>query len=211
MANKNLKKYHVGILYDLKYYVVEVDATDPEAAKDAVRSRIDTAKEYAFTSVQEVPTVKTQKTHSSKKLYVAYGSNLHKGQMAHRCPDATVYGSGVIKNYGLRFYGVASIEPEVGTDCPVGVWEISERDEAYLDRYEGWPRLYRKELIDVVMDNGEVVKAMVYIMNHSGGQSIPTQTYYNTIRTGYYHFKLGVEYLDKVVNEVYEEDGYAIV
>ena len=29
---------------------------------------------------------------SNKKLYVAYGSNLHLDQMRHRCPDAKVYG-----------------------------------------------------------------------------------------------------------------------
>lgn len=132
----------------------------------------------------------------NKKLYVCYGSNLHLGQMAHRCPDATVYGSGVIKNYRLKFYGVASIEPEPGEDCPVGVWEISEADERSLDRYEGFPNLYRKENIEVVMKNGETITAMVYIMNRSGHESEPSPMYFETIHTGYKSFKLPLRYLN---------------
>lgn len=144
------------------------------------------------------------KAKSTKKLYVAYGSNLHLEQMSFRCPDAQVVGSGVIKNYELVFYGVASIEKKTGTDCPVGVWEISPADERNLDRYEGFPRLYRKEEIEVVMDSGEVVTAMVYIMNRSGVQSMPSPSYYQTILTGYKQFDLPTKYLNAVVDAIPE-------
>ena len=137
-----------------------------------------------------------------KKLYVCYGSNLHLRQMSHRCPDATVYGSGVIKNYRLKFYGVASIEPQPGEDCPVGVWEISERDEKNLDCYEGFPSLYRKEEIEVVMDSGETVTAMVYIMNRSGNESMPPLGYYETIYSGYKSFGLPLSYLRGCLDRV---------
>lgn len=139
----------------------------------------------------------------SKKLYVCYGSNLHLQQMSYRCPDATVYGSGVIKNYRLKFYGVASIEPQPGEDCPVGVWKISERDEKNLDRYEGFPSLYRKEEIEVTMDSGEVVTAMVYIMNRNGTEYDPSSTYYNTIYNGYKSFGLPTKYLEDAVNRIH--------
>jgi hypothetical protein len=141
-------------------------------------------------------------TENNKKLYVCYGSNLHIGQMAHRCPDAKVYGSGVIKNHRLVFYGVASIEPHKNEDCPVGVWEITEADEENLDIYEGWPHLYRKETVEVVMSNGETVKAMVYIMNRSGRESMPTDGYYDTILSGYRSFKLPISYLTNCVKRV---------
>ena len=144
------------------------------------------------------------KNRTNKKLYVAYGSNLHLEQMSFRCPDASVVGSGVIKNYELVFYGVASIEPKNGTDCPVGVWEISPDDEKNLDRYEGWPRLYRKEEIEVELDDGEIVTAMVYIMNRSGMQSMPSPEYYQTIYTGYKQFNLPTKYLNAVVDAIPE-------
>lgn len=137
-----------------------------------------------------------------KKLYVAYGSNLNLAQMARRCPEATIYGSGIIKNYRLAFYRVASILPQPDAAVPVGVWEISAQDEKNLDRYEGFPHLYRKENIDVVMDNGETVTAMVYIMNQDGAESYPDNFYYDTIHSGYRSFGFDTEYLEETVNNI---------
>lgn len=142
-----------------------------------------------------------------KKLYVAYGSNLHLEQMAHRCPDAKVYGSGVVKNYELTFWGsgrrggVATILPHRGTDVPVGVFEISDDDEKNLDVYEGWPHLYRKENITVLLNNGKKVKGMVYVMNY-GTPSYPSDYYYNVIKSGYQSFGFDVSFLKKAADDV---------
>ena len=136
------------------------------------------------------------------KLYVAYGSNLHLGQMHYRCPDAKVFGSGVIKNHELTFWGnwsrngVATIIPGADTDVPVGVWEISAKDEKNLDVYEGWPHLYRKEDIEVVMEDGSIVTAMVYIMNEGRMRPAqPSDGYFETIATGYESFGFDLEFL----------------
>ena len=63
------------------------------------------------------------------KLYVAYGSNLHIGQMAHRCPTAKVVGASSLKGRRLLFRGghgnaVATVEPYEGGSVPVLAWEI---------------------------------------------------------------------------------------
>lgn len=141
----------------------------------------------------------------NKKIYVAYGSNLNIGQMSYRCPDAEVLASGYIEGYKLAFsgwtgHGVATIIPAEGCRVPVGLWTISKRDEVALDRYEGWPHLYRKENIEVVLDNGQKISAMVYIMNENchGEKMIdacPTSSYYNTIYLGYRDFNLNTEVL----------------
>ena len=65
------------------------------------------------------------------KYYVAYGSNLNREQMAHRCPDAKLVGTGMLSNYEMVFRGnksnaVATVEPKKGMEVPVGIWEISE-------------------------------------------------------------------------------------
>lgn len=39
------------------------------------------------------------------RKYIAYGSNLNREQMAKRCPDAKVIGSGMLKDYELLFRG----------------------------------------------------------------------------------------------------------
>lgn len=145
-----------------------------------------------------------------KKFYVAYGSNLHLEQMRHRCPDSKVFGRGVIKNHELTFWGhgtrggVATILPHLGTDVPVGVFEISASDEANLDIYEGFPSLYRKENIEVELDNGKKIIGMVYIMNQ-GFASMPSPFYYNVIRSGYESFGFDIGFLAAAKSKVYAQ------
>ncbi len=114
----------------------------------------------------------------SKRLYVAYGSNLNIRQMKYRCPGAKLYGTGVIDNYELQFKGqphsaFATIAPKEGACVPVAVWEISEKNEQALDRYEGYPSHYFKQNVPVQLD-GEEVNAMVYIMNLRMGFGMPS-------------------------------------
>lgn len=127
------------------------------------------------------------------RKYVAYGSNLNVTQMRYRCPESTVYTSGVIKDYQLLFKGSFSsnyltIEPKEGSEVPVVIWEVSEQDELNLDRYEGFPRFYRKETIPVSTAGGIIVEdAFVYIMNsHTPGA--PMDSYYETCVAGYRRF-----------------------
>ena len=79
--------------------------------------------------------------------YIAYGSNMVEEQMAVRCPDARLIGTGYISGARLEFYLHATVE-ETGDQrnrVPVAVWEINQRDEQMLDRYEGYPSYYIKE------------------------------------------------------------------
>lgn len=144
--------------------------------------------------------------NKNKKIYVAYGSNLHIGQMAYRCPDAKVIGTGYLENYELFFagwpnHGVATVMQSEGHKVPVALWAISERDERNLDIYEGWPHLYRKEDIEVTMDDGTKLTGMVYIMNHEyRGEKMleyaPSPGYYNTIENGYKTFGFDTKILE---------------
>lgn len=133
-----------------------------------------------------------------KTLYAAYGSNLNLEQMALRCPSAEVYGKGMINGYRLVFNGVASIEPDQDGQVPVGVWLIDDDCERSLDRYEGFPRLYRKETIDVQMHDGEIAKCMVYIMNY-GERALPYKYYYDIIAQGYDEIGLDRKFLREAV------------
>lgn len=125
----------------------------------------------------------------SKRLYVAYGSNLNIQQMKNRCPTAKLYGTGTLEGYELQFKGYptsafATIAPKAGSSVPVAVWDIQPRDEKSLDRYEGYPSHYFKEDVTVNLGNEEV-SAMVYIMNQKMRFGLPSTGYYNTVLTGY--------------------------
>ena len=142
---------------------------------------------------------------TTNKFYLAYGSNLNLEQMAYRCPTAKVVGASEIKDYKLLFRGahegaVATIEPHKGNTVPVLVWNIKPGDEAALDRYEGFPFLYRKEWLNINL-NGENISAMAYIMNAENpvgchrmlGQ--PSAYYYSTILAGYKDAGFDIEVL----------------
>ena len=119
-----------------------------------------------------------------ERLYIAYGSNLNLPQMEHRCPGASVVGTSEVKGYELLFRGVATIEPKEAASVPVLLWKISPENEKALDRYEGWPRLYRKEDMEVELE-GKTVSAMVYVMNDGRQAAMPSDYYYNVIAEGY--------------------------
>lgn len=75
--------------------------------------------------------------------YIAYGSNMVQEQMAYRCPDAKLIGTGYIAGARLEFCLHATVEKtgDMRNRVPVAVWEINARDEKSLDRYEGFPNL----------------------------------------------------------------------
>lgn len=130
---------------------------------------------------------------SKKQLYIAYGSNINLEQMAYRCPHSKVVGTSEIKDYELEFRGVATIVPNKGARVPVLIWELDERDLPNLNRYEGYPRLYRQEKMSFEL-NGKSCKGMAYLMNY-GELSPPSQMYYNTILQGYRENGLDESYL----------------
>ncbi len=139
----------------------------------------------------------------NEKFYIAYGSNLSLEQMQFRCPDAKPIGIGVLKNYELLFRGeenfaVATVELKNGVDVPVGIWKITPKDEKALDRYEGYPRLYRKEFLEVEIGKKRI-EAMVYIMNPGRPIGKPNRFYYQTILQGYRNFRLDEKFLNSSV------------
>lgn len=141
----------------------------------------------------------------SKRLYVAYGSNLNFEQMKHRCPTAKLYDTGIIEGYELQFKGeptcaFATIAPKENASVPVAVWEIQPRDEMALDRYEGYPSHYFKQNVPVQL-GGEEVGAMVYIMNLKRQFGMPSPHYYQTVLEGYHDCGLDTDVLDQAVKD----------
>ena len=133
-----------------------------------------------------------------KRYYVAYGSNLNVRQMLMRCPEARRIGTSVIRDYRLMFKGsktgsYLTIEPEAGYEVPVGIWSVTDADEAALDRYEGYPHFYyKKELMLPIKGIRTSIirnrKAFVYIMHEDRKLGLPSRSYMHTCLTGYADF-----------------------
>ena len=98
--------------------------------------------------------------------YFAYGSNMDVRQMAVRCPAAVILGLASLPAHAflINTRGVATVIPAHNKAVHGVLWEISPRDEARLDRYEGVASgLYRKDIARVRVKDGTETDALIYL------------------------------------------------
>lgn len=151
------------------------------------------------------------------KLYIAYGSNLHKEQMAYRCPGAKVVCKGIIEDYALVYRGsktgaYATIIPCKGEHVPVAVWKINKEHERSLDLYEGFPTFYYKKDLKVLYDGHLYINGMAYIMFDRAKVGIPSMHYLEICAQGYLDQGLDMMKLEESIvrnkNEMAPESPY---
>lgn len=123
------------------------------------------------------------------RIYLAYGSNLNVRQMAERCPTARMLGTAELKGYELLFRGkphraVATIEPKEGASAPVLLWKLRPGDEASLDHFEGVPKTYAKQMVEVEYGKNSI-EAMTYVMTPGFYAGLPSAEYLSRIAAGY--------------------------
>ena len=139
------------------------------------------------------------------KIYIAYGSNMDLEQMAHRCPEAELLGTGLLEGWRLMFKGsltgaYATIEKEKGCAVPILLWRISATDEERLDRYEGFPNFYYKRTIQATRtgandeDLGKT-RGMAYIMHEERKLGAPSMHYLEILAKAYENFGFDMEIL----------------
>ena len=154
----------------------------------------------------------------AKRYYIAYGSNLNIPQMRVRCPRAKIAGTAVLSGWELLFKGSKSgsyltIEECEGGTVPVVIWEVTEPDEAALDRYEGFPTFYYKRDISVrykgiLTGRRRTVNAFAYIMHEDRPVGIPSLSYMRTCLDGYDAFRFDRKTLIGAYYKCKEMCGY---
>ena len=153
--------------------------------------------------------------NSKKRYYIAYGSNLNTMQMRWRCPNATVMGTAELKDWRLVFKGsktgsYLTIEPAEGYTVPVAVWEVTEADEANLDRYEGYPTFYYKQELEleytgITSGRKRKRKVFVYIMHEDRPLGVPSDFYLRVCARGYLYFGFNTNRLIQAVRDSKED------
>lgn len=134
-------------------------------------------------------------------VYFAYGSNLNKAMMMARCPGSKCLGTVMLKGWRLAFRNYLTIEECQGEQVPIGVWEVQDRDIRYLDDYEGYPELYRKEKMTIGNYEG-----FIYIMNEKKIPYFPpTQDYLLICAMGYGDFCMDKKYLTEALKRAFIE------
>ena len=113
--------------------------------------------------------------------------------MRERCPDARVKCTARLSGYKLTFPrhsknrngGVASIQKCDDSEVWGIVFILSEADEKNLDRHEGVPFSYKKEIIEVVEMPGDLnLNVFTYIGNPQAGVFNPSEFYLSLIIEG---------------------------
>ena len=141
-----------------------------------------------------------------KLLYLAYGSNINLQQMRYRCPTAKRVDAAMLHGYELEFRGVATIVPKADAAVPVLAWELQPQDEKNLDRYEGFPHLYRKQMFEIEV-GGKTYDAMAYVMTKME-IAPPSRAYYEGILAGYLANGMDTSYLNAAVERSVQQSVY---
>ena len=134
------------------------------------------------------------------QFYLAYGANLNRAEMAFRCPAAVPVEAVELEGWQLEFCGHATVQQNAHGRLQAGVWAISDECEANLDRFEGWPVYYRKQVITVRDE-----PTMMYI----AVPQTPTAGYLKCLAQGYTDWGLDLDLLWQAYERA-EQQEYAI-
>ena len=103
------------------------------------------------------------KSMNTMFLYFAYGSNMNPARMAKRCPGAIDLGGAVLRNHRVVERLYADIDFEEGADMQGVLYVITEEHLRRLDRFEGYPSVYRRIWVDVEFEDC-IYQAVTYEM-----------------------------------------------
>ena len=102
--------------------------------------------------------------------YFAYGSNMDMSRLSNRGVNPETRDKGTLKNWKLKFnkkasagdWSFANIEQSEGDIVEGLVFTIKESDLKLLDKFEGAPRHYRREILEIETER-EAIKCISYI------------------------------------------------
>jgi hypothetical protein len=101
----------------------------------------------------------------NKRLYFAYGRNMHVEIMAERCPAARMAGLATLPGYRLLINtrGVSTVVPDSGHTVYGVLWYLTDACEATLDVFEGIANgHYTKEEAQPLVAGDPVGTTLIY-------------------------------------------------
>ena len=132
-----------------------------------------------------------------RQLYFAYGANMHPGNMSWRCPNALARGSFILRDWELKMYSHATIEPQQGMSVGGVLWEITPDCELALDAFEGYPSYYIKR---TWIQDGQ--QFFFYEMTDPKSGT-PSEGYIRGIANGYHQWQLPQIKLKEALDRTY--------
>jgi hypothetical protein len=132
-------------------------------------------------------------------LHFAYGSNMSRPLMQHRCPTGHAIGTAAIR--GWRFIimrdGFASIVPEPGGIVYGVLWRLGPRDLAAINAYESLDSgLYVQRTLPV-RHRGRMMSALVFVSGRRG-EGRPRAGYMAVVEGAARDWDLPAQYIESL-------------
>lgn len=129
--------------------------------------------------------------------------------MKKRCPDSVLLGRAHINGHRLDFTifspdwkgGCADIVPDQKGRVWGLLYQVTARDIALLDEYEGTPSAYQRITVEIKNDHGEKIKAETYEVVTKQSFQKPSKAYLDILKKAAEKFQFPEEYkqvLDKI-------------
>ena len=131
--------------------------------------------------------------------YFAYGANLDRRAMRLRCPGCQPLTRATLPNHRLVFRGAADIEFCPGESVQGALYRITPEGLDALDRFESFPRLYDRRIVQVASPEGTAFEATVYQMIRRNGYTPPFEGYLTTIISGCRDWGIPEEYIRNII------------
>lgn len=141
----------------------------------------------------------------TRQLYFAYASNMEPQRFRRLCPGGTMVGPARLPGHRLAFSrysrqrrgGSADVVPDPESEVWGVLYEVAEDDLAAMDRSEGVPAAYRREVVTVVDQAEEERQAITYMANRTG-DFLPHKEYLRVIVRGAEARALPPEYTESL-------------
>ena len=135
-------------------------------------------------------------------LYFAYGPNMERAQMKHRCKESRFHSAALLRDHQLIFPrrsdlwggGVVGLKPAPGKVVEGVLHEVSEVDQKLLDQVEDHPRSSLRKPVTVETFAGEKVKAFTYFVLGTGDYP-PSRRYMEKLISGAEEHNLSDPYI----------------
>lgn len=143
---------------------------------------------------------------SNTFFYFAYGSNMSHKRLQARTPSARPIGRACLHGHRLVFDKPGKTDGSAKADCQKedgftvwgGLYEIDEAERTALDEAEGLGKGYAEGWVDVFLDDGSTVSALIYLATKKDPNLRPYTWYLKHVLVGTKDFSLPEDYVAKI-------------
>ena len=146
------------------------------------------------------------------QYYFAFGSNMARGRICARLPNAQRVGAASLQDYRLDFdmisldgSGKCTVHPSKNEQVFGVVWQLTDEEVNILTNIEG-PRYDLTPVQVTLLENGKKLNAVAYIANTFDKVALPYDWYVDHVYRGAIEAQLPQIYIDSIKTQASVED-----